>query len=89
MEIRPEDDRAGASLTVRFLDYEFFVPLNSRGTTVKLDRRVKVMTLSAAEVEHLEAEGATFGEKRPDGSVRQVEVIASGVGMCGRDRSKK
>lgn len=84
MEIRPEDDRAGASITVRFKDYGFFVPLDSRGASVKLDGHAKVVTLSPTEVARLEEEGASFAEKQPDGSVRQVEFTATGVEMCGR-----
>jgi hypothetical protein len=82
MEIRPVEDRAGQSMTVRFKDYEFFVPLNSRGATVTLDGVV-------AEVEHLEQEGASFADKKPDGSVESIEVTAFGVEMCGRDRTKE
>lgn len=89
MEIRPVDDRAGASMTVRFKDYEFFVPLNSRGATVTLDGVVTINTLTAAEVAHLEEEGATFANKNPDGSVEQIEITATGVEMCGRDRTKE
>lgn len=88
MEIRPVEDRAGDSITVRFKDYEFFVPLNSRGATVTLDGVVTINTLTAAEVAHLEEEGASFANKKPDGSVEQVEITATGVEMCGRDRSK-
>jgi hypothetical protein len=88
MEIRPVEDRAGDSMTVRFLDYEFFVPLNSRGATVTLDGVVTINKLTAAEVEHLEEEGASFANKKPDGTVEQIEVTATGVEMCGRDRTK-
>ena len=88
MEIRPEDDRSGTAMTVRFEDYGFFVPLDSRGATVKLDGLVSIVTLSAAEVAHLEEEGATFGAKLPDGSVKQVEFTASGVEMCGRKTAR-
>jgi hypothetical protein len=89
MEIRPVEDRAGASMTVRFLDYDFFVPLNSRGATVTLDGVVTINKLTAAEVEHLEEEGASFANKKPDGTVEQIEITATGVEMCGRDRTKE
>lgn len=89
MEIRPVEDRSGASMTVRFKDYEFFVPLNSRGATVTLDGVVAVNKLSPAEVEHLEQEGASFADKKPDGSVESIEITALGVEMCGRDRTKE
>jgi hypothetical protein len=89
MEIRPVEDRAGDSMTVRFKDYEFFVPLNSRGATVTLDGIVNIKKLTAAEVAHLEEEGATFSNKKPDGTVEQIEITATGVEMCGRDRPKQ
>lgn len=54
-----------------------------------LDGVVNITTLTAAEVEHLEAEGASFAKKKPDGSVEQIEITATGVEMCGRDRSKE
>ena len=55
---------------------------------VRMDGLVSIVTLSAAEVAHLEEEGATFGDKLPDGSVKQVEFTASGVEMCGRKTAR-
>ncbi len=36
MEVRPEAERDGAGATVKFKDYSFFVPLDSRGARVTL-----------------------------------------------------
>lgn len=84
MDVRPEKDRSGASITVRFKNYKFFVPLNSRGARVRMEGVTKVSTLSATEVAHLEEEGATFDNKNADGSVDTVEFTATGVEMRGR-----
>lgn len=86
MEIRPEDDRGGATLTVRFKNYKFFVPLSSRGAHVAIQGKVLVKTLSADEVAHLEAEGATIPGKLEDGTAKQVQFTAIGVEMCGRGK---
>lgn len=86
MEVRPETERDGASITVRFKDYAFFVPLDSRGAHVAVDGRVVVRTLSRLEVEHLEEEGADVAGKLPDGTAKQIQVTATGVEMCGRKR---
>lgn len=84
MDVRPEEDRSGASITVRFKNYKFFVPLNARGARVRMEGVTKVSTLSATEVEHLEEEGATIDNKNADGSVDIVEFTATGVEMRGR-----
>lgn len=47
MDVRPADDRAATSLTVRFKDYGFFVPLNSRGARVRMEGITKVVTMTA------------------------------------------
>lgn len=86
MDVRPEEDRSGASITVRFKNYKFFVPLDSRGAKVRMEGVTKVTTYSAADVTHLEEEGAVIENKNPDGSVDIVEFTASGVEMRGRNQ---
>jgi hypothetical protein len=86
MDVRPETDRAALSLTVRFKDYKFFVPLNSRGARVRMAGIVKVTTMTADEVTHMEAEGATVNGKKADGSAEVIEFTASGVEMRGRKK---
>jgi Domain of unknown function (DUF4920) len=84
MEVRPKEDRGGATLTVRFKGYKFFVPLDSRGAHVAVEGKVQVTTLSADDVAHLESEGAIVAGKMPDGTAKQVQLTAVGVEMCGR-----
>jgi len=84
MDVRPETDRSALSLTVRFRNYKFFVPLNSRGARVKMEGTLKVRTMTADEVKHMEEEGATIANKNPDGTAETAEFTAYGVEMRGR-----
>jgi hypothetical protein len=84
MEIRPEEQREGATMRVTFFGYSFFVPKDSRGANVKVQGTLSMLKLTAEEVQHLEAEGATFPEKNADGSADQPVFTAKGVEMRGR-----
>ena len=86
MDVRPADDRGATSLTVRFKDYGFFVPLDSRGARVRMEGVTKVTTMTAEEVKHMEDEGAEVSGKRADGSAEVIEFTASGVEMRGRKK---
>jgi hypothetical protein len=84
MEIRPDDERDGVGVTVRFKDYGFFVPLNSRGARVRFEAVVNYTKMTAAQVKEMEAEGGTVTEKNADGTANVVLLMASGVEMRGR-----
>lgn len=86
MDVRPEEDRDGASVTVRFKDYGFFIPLSSRGAKVRMEGIVKVTTMSAEQVADMEAEGAIVPGKKEDGSAQIIEITANGVEMTGRKK---
>jgi len=86
MDVRPADDRSATSLTVRFKDYGFFVPLNSRGARVRMEGVTKVTSMTAEEVQHMEDEGAEVPGKKADGSAEVIEFTASGVEMRGRKK---
>ncbi|MBX3185365.1 MAG: DUF4920 domain-containing protein [Labilithrix sp.] len=88
MEVRPDAERDGAGLTIRFKDYGFFVPLDSRGARVTMQAKVAVTVLTKGQVLELEAEGGTVTNKRPDGSAEVTELTAAGVEMRGRKKSK-
>jgi hypothetical protein len=77
MELAPAE--GGAGVRVTFKDYGFFVPLDSAGSTAKVQGTVEVKTVAATEVEHLESEGAKFAGKQPDGTAREVRMVATGV----------
>jgi hypothetical protein len=79
MEIAESVDKAALGARVTFKDYGFFVPLDSAGAHAKLEGTVNVETLTAANVEHLEGEGAKFASKNPDGTAREVQFVATGV----------
>lgn len=81
MEVRSVRDAKSTSMTVRFINYSFFVPLDSRAADVRFQGTVKVETISAAQVADYEAEGYVFSGKNADGSVTQVGFTANGVEM--------
>jgi hypothetical protein len=85
MELAEKLDPALPGCRVTFKDYGFFVPLDSAGSTARVQGQVQVETVAAAEVAHLEGEGAKFASKLPDGTAREVRVVATGVELF-RDR---
>jgi hypothetical protein len=72
-------------MNVRFLDYGFFVPLDSRGAVVQIEGKAAIRVLSAEEVEHLVAEGYDPGIVEEDGTATVVSFLATGVEMWNRD----
>ena len=66
---------------ITFKDYGFFVPLNSQGSDARVEGQIDVKTIPATEVAHLEGEGGHFPAKLPDGSAREVRIVASGVAL--------
>jgi hypothetical protein len=75
MEIGSGDD----ACRVTFKDYGFFVPTDSAGAFAKVQGRLDTREVEKAAVDHLEAEGARFRNKKPDGSATEVRLIASAV----------
>lgn len=78
MEIASADAKDEAC-RVTFKDYGFFVPTDSPGKRARLVGQVSIKTLSRAHTEHLEAEGAHFARKNPDGTAVEVQIVARGV----------
>lgn len=85
MEIAESMDGSARGARVTFKDYGFFVPTNSAGAHAKLEGVVKVELMKAGYVEHLEEEGAKFPNKNPDGTVREVQFVATGVELTRAD----
>jgi hypothetical protein len=85
-EVRPADKVDSETMRVTFKGYAFFLPKDSRGATVKLEGRVAIQLLSAEQIAHLEEEGATFTNKKADGSALLTEFVASAVEMTGRKK---
>ena len=85
MELRSLLDATSENITVRFLDYGFFVPLDSRGGIVRVEGIAAVRTLSVEEVQELIAEGYDPGIIEEDGTATVVTFTASGVEMWNRN----
>lgn len=64
---------------VKFKDYAFLVPTDSQGSSARLHGKVLATTVSREAVEHYEKEGATFPNKKADGTALEVRIVATGV----------
>ena len=78
MELAESTKDGTPGCRVTFKDYGFFVPLDSAGSSARVQGKVEVDTLSASAVRHYEEEGAKF-VKAPDGTAREVRIVATGV----------
>ncbi|MEW6431595.1 MAG: DUF4920 domain-containing protein [Myxococcota bacterium] len=76
MELASGDKGPGVRVT--FKDYGFFVPLDSAGSTAKVEGLVKVAELSPEKAKHYESEGAMIAKDK-DGKFREVQLVATGV----------
>lgn len=86
MEVRSPNDAASPGITVRFLNYGFFIPLDSRGTIVRVEGTIEIDDLTVEEVEDLLSEGHDPGIVNEDGTAQVVTFTASGVEMWNRDQ---
>jgi hypothetical protein len=68
----------GAGVRVTFKDYGFFVPLDSAGSSARVEGVVKVSELSEDMAKHYESEGAIV-PRGADGKPREVQLVATGV----------
>ncbi len=84
MELATSSDESAPGCRVTFQDYGFFVPTNSAGSRAKVDGRVELSTVPKSRVDHLEAEGARFPSKNPDGTANEVRIVATGVELTRR-----
>jgi hypothetical protein len=78
MELAEGTTEGTPGCRVTFKDYGFFVPLDSAGSSARVQGKVEVDTLSASAVRHYEEEGAKF-VKAADGTAREVRIVATGV----------
>jgi len=81
MELAETPDASAPGCRVTFKDYGFFVPTDSAGSRARVEAKVESRTIKPELVAHLESEGAQFADKGPDGSAREVRLVASGVEM--------
>ncbi|HET8797803.1 MAG TPA: DUF4920 domain-containing protein [Thermoanaerobaculia bacterium] len=68
----------GDGVRVTFKDYGFFIPLDAKGMKARAEGMAVVKTLSKAEADHLEDEGAKLA-RNADGSAREISFVANGV----------
>lgn len=76
MQLAPKAGEAGVRVT--FKDYGFFVPLDSKGMQARAEGVTVIKTLSKAEADHLEEEGAKV-TRNADGTAKEVSFVANGV----------
>jgi hypothetical protein len=76
MEVKPAPDESGVRVT--FKDYGFFVPKDSKSLKVRAEGKIKITTLSKADADHYEEEGAQL-VRNADGTVTEIGFVASGV----------
>lgn len=79
MELAASSDASAPGCRVTFKDYGFFVPTDSAGASARVEAAVEVASLEPRHVAHMESEGASFRNKRPDGSADEVRLVATGV----------
>jgi hypothetical protein len=79
MELAESTKEGTPGCRVTFKNYGFFVPTDSAGARARVQGQVEVETLPAASVRHYEEEGAVFASKQPDGTAREVRLVATGV----------
>jgi len=87
MSVRSSDDANSEEITVRFKDYAFFMPFNSRGAEVRFQGELFMDVLTPAEAAELRAEGYELPAAEADGTVNQLLFMANGVEMAGRDQT--
>jgi hypothetical protein len=79
MELAETTNDGTPGCRVTFKDYGFFVPVDSAGAKARAQGVIEVDTLSASAVRHYEEEGAVFPSKQPDGTAKEVRLVATGV----------
>ena len=79
MELSEGQGATAPGCRVTFKDYGFFVPIDSAGSKARVEAKVESKVLKPSVVAHMEEEGAQFPVKDPDGSAREVRLVATGV----------
>ncbi len=71
------EDAPGCRVIMK--DHAFFVPTDSAGSDARVEGTLAVRHIDAAQVAHMESEGAAFPHKAADGSAEEVRFVATGV----------
>jgi len=86
LELATSRDEAAPGCRVTSKGHGFFVPTDSAGSHARVRGRAEVEIIPAAQVAHMEEEGGKFARKEPDGSARELRIVASGVELAPRAR---
>ncbi|HQX56880.1 MAG TPA: DUF4920 domain-containing protein [Pyrinomonadaceae bacterium] len=74
------ENKESKSLRIKMKDHSFFIPLESAGSSARIEGTVAVKTLSKAQVDHMiEEDGAKFDNRNADGTVVEVSFEATGI----------
>jgi hypothetical protein len=82
MQVKTGSGSAG--MRVRFKDYGFFVPKDSKGMKARMQGVVQLKKLSKEDADHLDGEGAKLS-RNPDGTATEASFVASGVELSQAD----
>ena len=83
LEVAPSS-AGGEGCRVVSENHDWFVPRDATGEHARVRGRVEVRTIPAAQVSHMESEGGRFEHKLPDGSARELRIVASGIELSRR-----
>jgi len=86
LELATASDDAAPGCRVTSKGHAFFVPTDSAGSHARVRGRALVEIIPAAQVAHMEEEGGKFARKEPDGSARELRIVASGVELASRSQ---
>ncbi len=79
MELAESSADDAPACRVIMKDHAFFVPTNSAGSDARVEGTLAVRRIDAAQVAHMEHEGAAFPQKAADGSAQELRFVATGV----------
>jgi hypothetical protein len=84
LELATGPDQQAGGCRVIAQGHAFFVPIDSAGKRARVQGRVEVRNVPAAQVAHMEQEGGHFANKQPDGSARELRIVARSVELSQR-----
>jgi hypothetical protein len=79
MELAESAENDAPSCRVIMKGHAFFVPTDSAGSSARVEGTLDVRRIDAAQVAHMESEGAEFKRKAADGSAEELRFVANGV----------
>ena len=86
LELATDTAPEAAGCRVISQGHAFFVPIDSAGKQARVQGKLEVRDVPAAQVAHMEHEGGRFANKQPDGSAKELRIVATGVELASRAR---